>query len=545
MKRSIIRGVVAATAVAVAAAAMVGCSPSSNGAKDDGKLVAFGPQGDNGSLKDNTFTKTVEKKFGIAFDWQTTTYDGAAAGEKRQISLASGDYPDAYFLIPWVDGFTRGETIKYGQQGVLIPLEDLIKKYAPDLEKRFEEKPDWKQSMTAPDGHIYAITQWSECYHCSYPSKLWMNSDWLKKLGLQQPTTTEELRAVLKAFKNDDPNGDGKADEVPLSGSSTQPIINYLMNAFTYAPYTAPGTPPGIVMKDGKPTLAATSDEWRKGLTYIRSLATDGLLDTTAFTQSGDALKALGDNAGTEILGSAVDLHPYDFVTANSPDKRDTHYDAVAPLKGPDGTQLATYRSPVNPIGMFALTSKASEDDQKKAMEVIDYLVTDEGDRLGAMGPEGKAWVPAAAGDKALDPALTPTFKPLPYDETSNSSWRSLGQYWDSLEYRNAQVVPEDIYTPDGYERRLLQASKEYEPYKPAKDVLFPVEKLWPDTATAADLADLQTNIANYITQAEAEFVSGTRDISKDADWQKYLDDLKGLGADKFLQIEQKAYKAL
>jgi putative aldouronate transport system substrate-binding protein len=543
MKHSTFRGVVAATAVVAAALAMAGCSPSESA--DDGKLVAFGPQGDNGSLKDNAFTKAVEKKFDIDFDWQTTTYDGSAAGEKRQISLASGDYPDAYFLVPWVDGFTRGEILKYGQQGVLVPLEDLIAEYAPNLEKRFEEKPEWKQSVTAPDGHMYAITQWSECFHCSFPSKLWMNTAWLDKLGLEQPTTTEELRSVLTAFKNDDPNGNGQADEVPLSGSSTQPIVNYIMNAFTYAPYTAPGTPPGIVMEDGEPALAAASDEWRAGLEYLRSLATDGLLDTTAFTQSGDALKALGDNAGAEILGSAVDLHPYDFVTAKSPDGRDTHYDAVAPVAGPDGTQLATWRSPVNPIGMFALTNKSTDDDRKKAIQVIDYLVTDEGDRLGAMGPEGEAWVPAEEGDLALDPELEATFKPLTYDETSNAAWRSMAQYWDSLEYRNAQVVPEDIYSPDGYERRLLEASKLYEPYQPSEDIFFPVEKLWPNPDNAADLADLQTNIANYITQAQAEFVAGTRDINSDADWQSYLDDLNGLGLENFLKMEKELYEAL
>src|SRR4029453_4717050 len=78
---------------------------------DNGKLVAFGPQGDNGTLKDNSFTQEVEEKFDIDFDWQTTTYDGSVAGEKRQVSLASGDYPDAYFLVPWVDAFSRSEII--------------------------------------------------------------------------------------------------------------------------------------------------------------------------------------------------------------------------------------------------------------------------------------------------------------------------------------------------------------------------------------------------------------------------------------------------
>lgn len=542
MTHRITRGAIAAVTVVATGLALAACTPSSD---DNGQLVAFGPQGENGSLKDNLFTQEVEKKFDIDFDWQTTTYDGSVAGEKRQISLASGDYPDAYFLVPWVDGFSRNEILKYGQQGVLMPLEDLIDEHAPNLKKRFQEKPDWEQSVTAPDGHIYAITQWSECFHCSYPSKLWMNTTWLDALGLEQPTTTEELRTVLRAFKDGDPNGNGAADEVPLSGSASEPIINYLMNAFTYAPVGGPSSPPPLVLDGDEVVLNATSDSWRAGLEYITSLAQEGLLDTAAFTQNGDALKALGDSADAQILGSAVTLHPYVFVSADSPDGRDKNYDAVAPLAGPDGTQLATWRSPVNPVGTFALTNKSTEEERIEAIKLLDYLATDEGQIRASMGPEGEAWVPAEEGDLALDPELEPTFRPVTYDETSNAAWRSMSQYWDSLEFRNAQVVPEDIYTPDGYERRLLYATQEYEPFAPDESVLFPVEKLWPDLETSAELAELQTNIATYITQAQAEFVTGQRDIADDAAWDAYVADIEGLGLARYLELLQAAYDAL
>jgi len=399
--------------------------------------------------------------------------------------------------------------------------------------------------VTAPDGHIYAITQWSECFHCSYPSKLWMNTTWLDALGLEQPTTTEELRTVLRAFKDGDPNGNGAADEVPLSGSASEPIINYLMNAFTYAPVGGPSSPPPLVLDGDEVVLNATSDSWRAGLEYITSLAQEGLLDTAAFTQNGDALKALGDSADAQILGSAVTLHPYVFVSADSPDGRDKNYDAVAPLAGPDGTQLATWRSPVNPVGTFALTNKSTEEERIEAIKLLDYLATDEGQIRASMGPEGEAWVPAEEGDLALDPELEPTFRPVTYDETSNAAWRSMSQYWDSLEFRNAQVVPEDIYTPDGYERRLLYATQEYEPFAPDESVLFPVEKLWPDLETSAELAELQTNIATYITQAQAEFVTGQRDIADDAAWDAYVADIEGLGLARYLELLQAAYDAL
>ena len=56
-----------------------------------------------------------------------------------------------------------------------------------------------------------------DCYHCSMSQKLWIYQPWLDALGLEMPTTTDEFEQVLLAFKEQDPNGNGQADEIPLS----------------------------------------------------------------------------------------------------------------------------------------------------------------------------------------------------------------------------------------------------------------------------------------------------------------------------------------
>ena len=84
-------------------------------------ISIFSPQDPTTDLATNSFTQEAEEMFGIQFDWQTTTLDGNAAKEKRQISLASGDYPELYMLIPWVDQFSQTDLLRYGQQGVVLP----------------------------------------------------------------------------------------------------------------------------------------------------------------------------------------------------------------------------------------------------------------------------------------------------------------------------------------------------------------------------------------------------------------------------------------
>ena len=49
-----------------------------------------------------------------------------AAKEKQQLSLASGDYPDAYLSVTWLDGISKVDAQKYGKEGVFLPLNDLI-----------------------------------------------------------------------------------------------------------------------------------------------------------------------------------------------------------------------------------------------------------------------------------------------------------------------------------------------------------------------------------------------------------------------------------
>ena len=226
-------------------------------------ISVFSVQESGIDIPTNKFTKFVEDKFNIKFDWQINPSDGAK--EKRQISLASGDYPDAYILTAYIDEFSQADVLKYGQQGVLLPLNDLIDKYAPNIKAAMEKHPELKTLNTAPDGNIYGLGAYTECFHCSYPNKMWVNTEWLKKLNMEMPKTTDEFKAMLEAFKTKDPNGNGKADEVPLSGSTEDfgvRIVPYLMNSFVYDDDRN-----YLNLKDGKVVSAAITPEWKEGLT--------------------------------------------------------------------------------------------------------------------------------------------------------------------------------------------------------------------------------------------------------------------------------------
>ena len=96
--------------------------------------------------------------------------------------------------------------------------------------------------------------------------------------------------------------------------------------------------------------------------------------------------------------------------------------------------------------------------------------------------------------------------------------------------------------TPEGYERRLFEATKLYEGHESAE--VFPYWEVAVTGETATELATLQTNVENFVTQAGAEFVTGVRDIESDDDWNEFQQHLTDLGAERYVEIYQEAWDA-
>jgi putative aldouronate transport system substrate-binding protein len=549
MKTRSIKKKVAALTIATALVAAGCTSGNKAGAPKaefgaDGKVIidVLSPADQDTNLDTNAVTKLMSDKFKIQFRFQTTTFDAGPAKEKRQVALASGDYPDLFFLIPWVDGFTKAEVMKLGSQGVAVPLESLIKDNAPNIQKALDSNKTLKEMSVAPDGHIYALPQWADCYHCTYPDKLWINSTWLKKLNLQPPKTTEELRTVLRAFKTQDPNGNGKADEIPMTTDiQDSSLIAYLMGAFAYDPVGANnGNRSLLVLNGDKVDTPVNKDAWREGLKYINSLYKEGLIDPASFTQNASALQAVGNNPKAVEIGSSPVLYPGIFVQLGSKDGRDKQYDAVPPLTGPDGKSYTGLQYPTSNGYTFMLTNKASKEAQIAAIKMLDYIYSYEGELTAINGPEGVSWTKPGPGDVALDDKATPVYKPKPSAEIpKNVSWGALAQYNNTLEFRNSQVVPTDIYSEQGLERRLLQATKPYEGHED-KAQFFPAASVWPDPTASSELATLKTNLDSYVTQGQLAFITGSKNI--DTGWDAFVKGLDGVGMKRYLELNQQAY---
>src|SRR5690606_345994 len=196
----------------------------------------------------------------------------------------------------------------YGSQGLFLPLNDLIDEYCVEVKRIFKDYPDIKELVTANDGNIYTMPYVNDCFHCNCGiERMWIYRPWLDELGLSMPTTLDEFEDVLTAFVNEDPNGNGKRDELPLMAHAhpgwPAPLSNFFMGSFLYNPGgPASNRPnPWLYLNNGKVDFVANKPEWREGLRYQHRLFAKGLIAKESFTQDLEALQRIGDRKGDNI----------------------------------------------------------------------------------------------------------------------------------------------------------------------------------------------------------------------------------------------------
>lgn len=214
----------------------------------------------------------------------------------------------------------------------------------------------------------------------------WINYGWLDRLGLEIPKTTDELYSVLEAFATQDPNGNGKNDELPLLGSLADyefSPVEFLLNSFEYNdPYNS-----RFVKSNSGTYLAASTDEFRKGLEFCRTLTENGLLDERSFSISAEQLREL-INSPEDIVGSFTTDSVSELIYQSNPEilARFIHVD---PLKGPDGKSYALFREYDADIGAVITSSSEHKEEAEKLLEL---MLTKDASLIARYGEKGVDW---------------------------------------------------------------------------------------------------------------------------------------------------------
>lgn len=501
--------------------------------KEPVKLTVLIPQGsDVVEIPENVVFQELQKATNIDFDLQLVP--SVDMDEKLNLLLTGGDYPEVIMGA----GFSAQDLEKYGvNEGILIPLNDLIEQYAPNIMERWADHPNWKEEMKSSNGNIYGIPSVDSegVGHVNSPYKMWINREWLDTLGLDMPTTTQDFKNALLAFKNNDPNGNGLADEIALSGcinSWNSEPYTYIFNAFGYF------TPDYYYLQNGTIKSVLDQEYFKEGLEYMNDLYNEGLIDPAAFTQDYNQLNAIGNNEGTEILGTAPAGHVGMVIDINN-EERYRKYEMMLPLEGPSGYRGLPYTKSVSVSGAnFVITDKCKN--PEIAIQIADLFSGYEWSMQGQVGVQGIEWDYADEGTFGMDGVTPAKYKYLPYvkpTQVKNAWWwtyRGMEPDWKLLIQTEG-----DIMDPLNYESRLYVDTLKLKPFAPDVDTMPPLIYSGDDSR---DITQLSTAIGDYAKISIVEFIIGKRDISKD--WDNYLNDLNQLGYQDMIQMIQKTYDA-
>lgn len=467
------------------------------------------------------FFTDMEEMTNISFTFDTPASE--VFEEKKNLALAGGNYPDVFFGA----NLTNAQQIKYGMdEQILISLDGLIEQYAPNIQKMFEEHPEVKQSITAPDGHIYALPNFNEGSLAKTPT-WWYNGEWLEALGIsadELPVTTEEFYNLLKRFKTEDPNGNGEEDEIPFT-FITNSNLDYLDPNLYILPAFGVGSP-RIYVEDGVVKYGALEENYKEYLKYMNRLFSEGLIDPEWATQDDSTRigKAKANTVG--IAAQAIPQNLYDVTDAEEAKAYPMAPALSSEFSGGEQRYLL-YSQGITP-GAFAITEKCEY--PEAMIRWVDYLYGEEGSFFIHYGKEGELWKYSEDG---LYEHITP-------DNGMTTE-----------EYRGGVITP-DCGTTTPKWVRPSTVSDWVDPFQsvrieqvdtlaiPYAEVAFPSTFFLPDQQNRIDVIEADLN--KYMEEMEAAFFTGTKDI--DAEWEEFTETLKKMNVEELIEIYQESYNS-
>ncbi len=445
--------------------------------------------------------------------WETPGQDNV--NERKNLILASGDLPD-FFIKSGVVG--EADMVKYGADGAFLALEGYIDKWAPNLKGIFQQYPEARQAVTAPDGHIYGLPRLSDFVPQRVGRYPLLNMTWIKRLNIPVPKTTDEFLVMLRRFRDEDANGNGdKTDEIPFTAHDQYFAMRGLGGQFGLRYDLSYDHRYPIMIQQGKLRIMLADPEFRDAMRVFARLFSEKLMDQEIFTQTNKDYFAKGA-AGR--VGFTPLYQPRNFA------KFANEYDAIVPPKGPKGHQAWNYDSPfVQNTDTLIMTRANSH--REATMRWFDWFYSREGSITSYMVKEGVFYTRQPDGTLRYKPEVIEA--PIGFEKFIGAHTIFPGGGAPGF-FRELELAPAMMGTP------MLSYIKVVGPYlnKSVRPGIRSADAVQREKQLRADL-DV------YITENMAKFAAGQLDINNDAAWDSWVKTLDKLGLRELEKILQES----
>lgn len=447
-------------------------------------------------------------------DFTFEAYGESDISEKFSLMLTRPDeeLPDVLFRVDQ----TQAQVQQLVDEGIIVPITDLLPEYAPHFWYQIEKNPALKAFLTMNDGEIYGMSELH--YAKNYlTSPVFIHGEWLKALGYDKvPADTEEFKQMLIKFRDSDLNGNGEKDEVGLIATSLDSLLRMFYGAFGV---NNCGRSSLYLDRDDSGALRfiPASENYRKMLAYINELYEEGLIYEEIFSSSIAKMTAVGEQ--NRVLIGKGSLH---YLGANN---RENYIGMDTILKGPDGYQKNA--DICNPLGAQNTFFTINNDHIKESLQFFDYFYSREGCTLYFMGFEGITYEFDENGDPWFNDYVNKNPDGLINEEVISSyvCWGGAGNptFYEDKTFGN------NFYTTMESEvcaARLGAA----------------VTEVWGEFNYTSDeyakLAIMESDVQTYVKDMRAKFLTGETELN-DETWNTYLETMNKMKLDDLMKIYQ------
>lgn len=468
------------------------------------------------SIRDVYFTEAYEKKSGVKVEWIEVSKD--AFNDQLALALTTGDLPD----IILKSGLSNSNQKKYGEQGYFLNLmeNDLLKTYAPNYWALTEKYSDILSSAQMPTGELYSIGMVRNSTGSTVATKMFFNQDWLDAVGEKVPTTSDELYNVLKKFKEEDPNGNGQADEVGFYTSSSN-----LQNAtFGMFGIGNRGRLNGFIDRDpdtGKARYFAKTNGFRQWAEYISKLYSEGLLNKEFFdfTESNLSNHIVNDQCGAFAYTNLSIMN-------EETQKKFTYLDGT--LTGPNGFNDWYGTNSMGVTGGYIITTACEY--PEVALRWADYFYSDEGSLFFYFGDEGVTYEALEDGTYKYTDEVMADFI------SGKDTFDACATHVSLYAYGNTPTMTKVPFnSADDNKGIALEAANAL-----IEDCAF----AWPTFTFTSDeqkiKSDVMGDIDSFVKSKRDAWIMGNEELNDDT-WNAYVETLEKMGVADVEQIYQNA----
>src|SRR5699024_2742781 len=330
----------------------------------------------------------------------------------------------------------------------------------------------------------------------------------------------EEFYQYLKAVKEEDPNGNGEADEVPYGAPSITGLVGWLRGSFGIANRGVRNANIDWDEEKGEVRFYPTTDRYKEMLEYINKLYEEELIEQNIFSIEWGQYLA---NAADGMYGSTVFYDPVELYG----EEAGKEFDSLGSLEGPHGDKSFSKVSPlVASIGNFVMTE--GNEHPEATMRWMDYFYSDEGTKFFYMGKEDETYEVTDDGEYQYVDKIRNSDEGNTLEQEAAKYFAWIGGF--------VGIVKEEYYSGSESTPGSIEAAEKLEPDMP--------DELWPGFTYTEEENDFLTSVGadidKYVEEMRDKFITGKRPLSE---WDDYVKTIEKMGLDEYMDIQEAAYE--